>query len=162
VSIDPITRFGTRESLIAALVEAVEPESPPALLAVFDLEGLDEYQALFGSLAANALLSRLAGRLFEVIGPAGSCFRPRAYEFAVLVPSPISEVAAVLDAAASALRERAAPVSVAAAWGAAMVPEEATDAMDALILADERLASNAPRRRSRRRRATDTPPDPGA
>lgn len=59
----------------------------------------------------------------------------------------------MIDAAVAALRERAAPVAVTASWGAAMLPDEATDPVAALRLADERLASNAPRRRRRNRRA---------
>jgi len=60
----------------------------------------------------------------------------------------------VLDRAVTALRERDASVAVSAAWGAAMLPEEADDAMGALKLADTRLASNAPRRRRRNRRTS--------
>jgi GGDEF domain-containing protein len=150
--IDPLTGFGARLSLMAALAEAVEPGAPPALLVVFGLDGFDEYAALFGRLAGRRLLVRLAARLTEALAPAGRCYRPRYQEFSALVNTTIAEARPVLDAAVVALRERGKAVAVTAAWGAAMLPEEASDPVSALRLADERLSSNAPRRKRRNRR----------
>jgi GGDEF domain-containing protein len=150
--VDPLTGFGTRNALLADLEAAVEGQHGPSLLVVFGLEGFDEYVTLFGSLAGRALLVKLGARLADALGSGSSCYRPRQDEFAVLVPTPIEAVAGVLDRALAALRERAASVAVSAAWGAAMLPEEADDAVGALKLADTRLASNAPRRRRRNRR----------
>lgn len=150
--VDSLTGFGTRHALISALGEALAG-GETSLLVVFSLDGFDEYSSLFGQLASRTLLIKLASRLSEALGPRGRCFRPRRDEFAALVPTGIDGAAGVLDAAVAALRERAAPVAVAASWGAAMLPEEAGDAVTALTLADERLASNAPRRKRRNRRA---------
>jgi GGDEF domain-containing protein len=152
--VDPLTGFGTRNALLADLAAVVEGQHGPSLLVVFGLEGFDEYVTLFGSLAGRALLVKLGARLAEALGSESSCYRPREDEFAALVPTPIEAVAGVLDRALAALRERAAPVAVSAAWGAAMLPEEADDAIAALKLADTRLASNAPRRRRRNRRTS--------
>ena len=152
--VDPLTGLGTRNALLADLAAAVERQHGPSLLVVFGLEGLDEYVTLFGSLASRALLVKLGARLTDALGPESSCYRPRQDEFAALVPTPIEAVAEVLDRAVTALRERDASVAVSAAWGAAMLPEEADDAMGALKLADTRLASNAPRRRRRNRRTS--------
>jgi GGDEF domain-containing protein len=150
--IDPLTGFGARLSLLAALSEAVEPGAPPALFVVFGLDGFDEYAALFGRLAARTLLVRLAARLTEALAPAGRCYRPRYDEFSALINTTITEARSVLDAAAVALRERGKAVTITAAWGAAMLPDEASDPVSALRLADERLSSNAPRRKRRNRR----------
>jgi GGDEF domain-containing protein len=150
--VDSLTGFGTRHALITALDEAVTG-ADTTLLVIFSLDGFDEYSSLFGQLAARTLLVKLASRLSEALGPEGRCFRPRRDEFAALVPTRIDGAAGLLDAAVAALRERAAPVAVAASWGAAMLPGEATDPVAALALADERLSSNAPRRRRRNRRS---------
>jgi GGDEF domain-containing protein len=152
--IDPLTGFRTRSALLADLAVAVEGARGPTLLVVFGLDGFDEYVTLFGSLAGRALLVKLGARLAGALGAGATCYRPRQDEFAALVPTTIGAVAEVLDRAVAALRERAAPVAVTAAWGAAMLPEEAADPVDALRLADTRLASNAPRRRRRNRRSS--------
>jgi GGDEF domain-containing protein len=150
--VDSLTGFGTRHALIAALDEAVA-DTETCLLVIFSLDGFDDYSSLFGQLAGRTLVVKLASRLAEALGPTARCFRPRRDEFAALVPTRIDGAASLLDSAVAALRERAAPVAVAAAWGAAMLPDEAADAVGALTLADERLASNAPRRKRRNRRA---------
>ncbi len=152
--VDPLTGFGTRSSLMAALETALEPGSQPILLVVFGLEGFDEYVALFGSLAGRTLLVRLAARLSVALGTTASCYRPRRDELGALVPTSILEAMPILDAAVAALRERGTSVAVTASWGAAMLPEEASEPIDALRLADERLSSHAPRRRRRNRRAS--------
>jgi GGDEF domain-containing protein len=152
--VDPLTGLGTRNALLAQLGDAVRGEREPTLLVVFGLEGFDEYVTLFGSLAGRTLLVKLGARLADALGAGASCYRPRQDEFAALVPTPIGAVTEVLDRAVAALRERAASVAVTAAWGAAMLPDEADDAIGALKLADTRLASNAPRRRRRTRRTS--------
>jgi len=153
--VDSLTGFGTRHALTIALDDVVAG-GEAALLVIFSLDGFDEYTALFGQLAARTLLVKLAARLVEALGPGGRCFRPRRDEFAALVPTRIDGAASILDAAVAALRERAAPVAVAASWGAAMLPDEARDAVAALTLADGRLSSNAPRRRRRNRRSPNS------
>jgi GGDEF domain-containing protein len=155
VLVDSLTGFGTRHALIAALDDAVT-DGETSLLVIFSLDGFDDYSSLFGQLAGRTLLVKLAARLSQALGPDGRCFRPRRDEFAALVPTSIDGATGVLDAAVAALRERAAPVAVAASWGAAMLPDEATESVPALTLADERLASNAPRRRRRNRRAASS------
>lgn len=151
--VDPLTGLGTREALLRELEGAVQAGSTPTLLVIFCLDGYDEYNSLFGSVAGRTLVVKLAARLAGALGPGARCYRPRQDEFAVLVPTPIVGVTEILDSAVVALRERATPVTVSAAWGAAMLPDEASDPVDALRVADTRLASNAPRRRRRNRRA---------
>jgi GGDEF domain-containing protein len=151
--VDPLTGLGTRQALLGELEGAVHGGSVPALLVIFSLDGFEEYVTLYGSLAARTLVVKLAARLAEALGPEARCYRPRQDELAALVPTRIDGVREILDAAVLALRERAPSVTVSAAWGAAMLPEEASDPVEALRVADTRLASNAPRRRRRSRRS---------
>lgn len=150
---DPITGLGNRHKLILDLEQAVRPNSPPTLFAIFGLDGFAEHVELYGRLRSQALLLRLGRRLEGALQPAGTCYRPREGEFGVLVHAPISATKKLLDAAVDALRQREPHVSVRAVFGAAILPDEASDVVGALRLADERLASNAPRRKARNRRS---------
>jgi GGDEF domain-containing protein len=151
--VDPLTGFGTRHALLLALTDRFEADGPPTLLVVFGLDGFDEYTSLFGRLAGRTLLVKLAARLAEALAPAGVCFRPRHDEFSALIETTIDAARPVLDAAVIALRERASfGAAVTAAWGAVLLPDEAGAPGEAIRLADERLASNVPRRRRRNRR----------
>jgi GGDEF domain-containing protein len=152
---DSLTGFGTRTKLLRDLAVAVKPASPPTLLVVFALDGLDEYTELLGRLESQTLIVRLASRLAGALEPAGYCYRPRGPEFAALVHTPIATVKPYLDAAVLALRERSGRVPVMATFGAAMLPDEASDPLEALRIADERLSSNAPRRKPRNRRRSE-------
>jgi GGDEF domain-containing protein len=154
---DSLTGFGTRHKLLLDLERAVRPTSEPTLLVIFCLEGFDEYVDLLGRLESQTLLLRLAGRLAKTLEPAGTCYRPREDEFAVLVHTPIATVKPILDSAVLALRERGGHVAISASFGAAMLPDEASDPTGALQIADERLSSNAPRRKPRNRRRGERP-----
>ena len=152
---DPLTGFGTRSRLLADLAKAVRPTSEPTLLVIFALEGFHEYVELLGRLETQTLVLRLASRLAGALEPAATCYRPREDEFATLVHTPIATVKPILDAAVLSLRERGGIVAVSAAFGAAMLPDEASDPVGALQIADQRLSSNAPRRRPRNRRRSE-------
>jgi GGDEF domain-containing protein len=151
--IDPLTGFGTRHALMLALDRALEPSAAPSLLVVLGLDGYEEHISHFGRLAGRRLLVKLAARLAHVLEPSGICFRPRDDEFAAVVDTTIDAAKPLLDAAVVALRERATSGAVTAAWGAALLPDEARTPIGALAVADGRLASNAPRRRRRNRRS---------
>ena len=151
--VDPLTGLGTRRALLDELDGAVREGSASTLLVIFSLDGYDDYLTLFGSLAGQSLVAKLAARLAGALGPDAHCYRPRQDEFAALVQTPIDGVREILDAAVTALRERDTTVTVSAAWGAAMLPEEASNPVEALRVADTRLASNAPRRKRRNRRS---------
>jgi GGDEF domain-containing protein len=152
---DSLTGFGTRHKLLLDLERAVRPNCEPTLLVIFCLEGFDEYVELLGRLESQTLLLRLAGRLAKTLEPAGTCYRPREDEFAALVHTPIAAVKPILDSAVLALRERGGYVAISASFGAAMLPDEASDATGALEIADDRVSSNAPRRKPRNRRRVE-------
>ncbi len=151
VEVDPLTCLGTRAAALRAIEDVGSGEAPPALLAVFSLDGFDEYEALFGRLAGRTLIVKLAARLSEALSPHGACFRPRRDEFAAVIASSLEHAAPVLDAAVAGLKERATSVAVASAWGAVAVPGEAGDPRSAFRIADARLAES-PTRKPRERR----------
>ncbi|HEY4347845.1 MAG TPA: GGDEF domain-containing protein [Gaiellaceae bacterium] len=146
---DQVTGLNVRSKLLADLGEAVAPGSPPSLLALFALDGFKEYEELYGVLEARKLLRRLAGRLEGAVEGFGSCYRPRGDEFAVLVEQ-TPTVTEVLGASLAALSENHRYYHVVASGGHAALPAEATDPIDALMVADRRLSANAPRRGPRR------------
>jgi GGDEF domain-containing protein len=148
---DPLTGFGTRAALLEDLADVVCDGAPPSVVAIFALEGLGEYGAFHGELARERVVSNLARRLAAKLGPPGSCYRPRNDEFIALISAPLAEAIPLLDACAAALRERDRYVTITASFGAALLPDEADEPVEALRIADERLSSNSPRRRPRRR-----------
>lgn len=148
---DPLTGFGTRHALLEDLTELVRDDAPPSVVAIFALEGLGEYGAFHGELARERVVARLARRLAAKLGPPGSCYRPRNDEFIALIAAPLADVIPLLDASAATLRERDRYITITASFGAALLPDEASEPIEALRIADERLSSNSPRRRPRRR-----------
>ncbi len=136
---DPLSRFGDHERLIADLAAALEPARPQAVLAVFELVGADDYRQRFGEQAGEGLIRRGAERFARVIQPSGVCYRARQDEFCALVDGSIDETIPTLAAAEQALRDDEAAVLVSACFGAALLPDEAADPIELLILADQRL-----------------------
>ena len=149
---DPLTGLGTRAEMMIDLADAVKPTSPARTLALFDFAGLDEYADLYGRLEGQALLVRLAGRLSEALGQPAIYYRPRSDEFAALIEASIAAAEPLLVAAVLTLKNRFEQFSITPTFGAALVPDEASDPIEALILADQRLFLSTLARRSRERR----------
>jgi GGDEF domain-containing protein len=149
---DALTALGTRADLMADLAEAVERTGQPRTLALFDFGGLDDYVDLYGRLEGEALLVRLADRLSEALGEPARFYRPRSDEFAALIQAAIATAEPLLAAACSDLARRFEQFEITPTFGAALLPDEASDAVEALMLADQRLLLNALARTSRERR----------
>ncbi len=156
---DPLTGFGDHELLIADLTRALEPGSAAAVLAVFELVGWFDYRRAFGEPASDELIARRAARFAAVFGSSGACYRPRQGEFCALVGGQVDEVCAMLLVAEGVLAVEGGSDGVSSCFGAALLPDEADDPIDLLILADERLRLQLgnPRRRERRALAVDSP-----
>jgi GGDEF domain-containing protein len=154
---DPLTGFGDHEKLIADLTTALEPGTDAAVLAVFELVGWRDYRRVLGEHASDELLARCATRFGRVIEPAGACYRSRQDELCALLTGPIEDVSTALFAAEDELNAEASASLVTACFGAAVLPDEAADPIELLILADQRnrLRIGAPKPRERRQ---DTPP----
>jgi len=147
-----LTGFGDRHKLIADLTDALGPGSPPSVLAVFDLVGSSEYRRVFGEQASDELIARLAEQFARVVQPTGVCYRPRQDEFCALINRPIDDVRTMLFAAKDALKDEEESSLITAWFGAAFLPDEAADPIDALMLTDERLRFRMESRKPRERR----------
>ena len=67
---DPVTGFGSRAALLARLARAVDPGSGPSVLAVFGLDGLEEFEQAHGTARANEVIARLADDFARMVGRA--------------------------------------------------------------------------------------------
>jgi GGDEF domain-containing protein len=153
-SVDSLTRFGNRRKLVADVALALEPHSEPSVLAVFFLAGSRDYRRFLGQAAGDALIVRLAEQFARLVPEGAICYRSRDDEFGVLLSTPVDEVSAMLDATAGALRDEGHSFLITAAFGAALLPDEAEDPTEALMLADERLQARLWIREERDRRHT--------
>ncbi len=147
---DRLTGFGSRAALLARLAEAVERESQPSVLAVFGLDGLDEFEKAYGSFGADDVIARMAAEFARIVRPEGVCYAPRRREFCALFTLPFAAASPILAAAAIALRREGAITQITTAFGVAVLPEQAHDPTGALIVADRNL--NQARRAQRRNR----------
>lgn len=154
---DPLTGFAGRQQLIADLENALVADSSPSVLAVFDLSGLAEYERVLGERAANALVQHLSKHFIRFVQPTGKCYRARKDEFSALINLPIDAASLMFPALTDSLTEEVDSFPISASFGAVLLPDEAEKPIDALMLADERLAvSTVGRVRRDRRRVTRT------
>jgi two-component system cell cycle response regulator len=151
---DPPPRFGTRLMLMADLTVALQPGSPARMLVTFALGGFSEYADLYGRLEGQDLLARVGDRLAEAIDRPASFYRPRDTEFAAILDAPLASVDQFLAATASTLTELFAQYNLTLGFGAVMLPADASEPIEALRLADERLSLNTRARKRRERRTT--------
>ncbi|HKP89316.1 MAG TPA: diguanylate cyclase [Thermoleophilaceae bacterium] len=156
---DPLTGLANRRKLMRDLEEGaarLDPERP-LLLAMFDLNGFKAYNDTFGHPAGDTLLRRLAhGLEVAATEAAAVAYRIGGDEFCVLGPVPESESYALVERATCALSDSGEGFEISAAHGAVMLPRDATDATDALRLADQRMyAVKAKSRKSAGRQTTD-------
>jgi GGDEF domain-containing protein len=145
---DELVRIGSREQLLADIARAVQPGVSPQALVLLALDGFREFHDRVGPLESRTLLAELAERLEEAVASAGSCYRARDDEFAVLCDAECAALEPLVDQAAATLREPGLRVSVGVVWGSVVLPDEASDPVGALRLADQRLAANRPMRRA--------------
>jgi diguanylate cyclase (GGDEF)-like protein len=153
---DSLTGLGNHRRLLEDLdrVLADGAEFPPSLLISYDLDGFKLYNDTFGHPAGDALLTRLASALSEVVAPYGSCYRLGGDEFCALVELPLFESEDdFLEETAAALSESGRGFSVTSSLGAVRLPEEASTATEAFRLADQRLYVQKRSRSGRRERS---------
>jgi two-component system cell cycle response regulator len=139
---DALTGLPNRRSLLADLDEAVQASQTPAVLALFDLNGFKQYNDLFGHLAGDALLRRLAHSLADAVAHCGRAYRMGGDEFCVLATPGAGAASELLEAAVRSLSEEGGGFTVSAAHGHVALPREAHDVVDALQLADQRMYAN--------------------
>ena len=124
------------------------------MLAIFDLGGFREYAALYGRLEGRDLLARVGDRLVEAIEQPATFYQPRVADFAAILEVPLETSGQILADAVSAVTQRFAQFGLRLAFGAVMLPIEAAEPIDVLMLADERLYLGAQARAARERRTS--------
>jgi diguanylate cyclase (GGDEF)-like protein len=138
---DALTGLGNRRALTRELDEALAeavPESP-LVLALFDLDGFKHYNDTFGHPAGDVLLTRLGSNLKNYLGNRGKVFRMGGDEFCALFAPRLEDRVELLDGAALALSEQGEGFWIGCSYGAISLPLEATDAAEALRIADQRM-----------------------
>ncbi len=137
---DALTGLGNRRQLLTDLERLFRSEAVrPTLLMLFDLDGFKSYNDTFGHPAGDALLARLGSKLATAPGTDGAAYRLGGDEFCIIATVGEGEAEPLIDRACAALSERGEGFEIETSFGAIMLPDEATDASNALQAADERL-----------------------
>lgn len=136
---DLLTGLPNRRQLLRDLEDVLDAQRPAAL-ALIDLDGFKIYNDTFGHVQGDLLFERFGEKL------AAAADRSRAYrlggdEFCVLLPDD-DQLSASLNAVRHALEERGDSFVVTASHGVVYLPTEASDATDALRIADTRMYQN--------------------
>ena len=138
---DALTGLGNRRALTLALDEvfATAREDSPLVLALFDLDGFKHYNDTFGHPAGDVLLTRLGANLRKYLGTRGTVFRMGGDEFCALFTLHGQDRVELLDGGALALSEHGEGFWIGCSYGSITLPTEATDAAEALRIADQRM-----------------------
>jgi two-component system, cell cycle response regulator len=134
---DALTGLPNRRKLLLDLQDELDRvrTGERRMLALFDLNGFKAYNDTFGHPAGDALLSRLAAKLAAAAAPVGVAYRMGGDEFCVLLAASEPELRRIADA----LSEGGEGFMVKSAYGAAVIPDDASTVSAALSVADERL-----------------------
>ena len=154
---DALTDLPNRRALIEdtdAAVAAATVERPMMLM-LFDLDGFKQYNDSFGHAAGDGLLTRLSKALAAACGEDATAYRMGGDEFCVLSRDFEDDGHAVLQAATVALSATGEGWSIGCSGGAVYLPREATDAAEALKLADARMYAEKASRASSGRQTAD-------
>ena len=112
----------------------------PHVLVLYDLNGFKRFNDLFGHPAGDALLARLAAKLADVVGAAGTCYRLGGDEFCVLARRAGRRAARrSLDATAVALSESGRASRSTTALGCVFLPRRRPNRIARCSIADQRL-----------------------
>jgi diguanylate cyclase (GGDEF)-like protein len=136
---DGLTGLPNRRSLVADLERLAgrATDDTPLALLLFDLDGFKGYNDTFGHLAGDALLARLGGRLAEAVAPFGQAYRLGGDEFCVVGDG--KRLSRIEAAASAALSESGEGFAVTSSYGAVAMPDETSDPVEALRIADQRM-----------------------
>jgi two-component system cell cycle response regulator len=140
---DALTGLGNRRQLAADLTAHLDDLDParPLMLTLFDLDGFKQYNDTFGHPAGDQLLVRLGARLRELLAEHGTAYRMGGDEFCALwnLSEDDSTWDTTVEAVASALSEHGEAFSIGCSHGSVLLPNETTNPIDALRIADRRM-----------------------
>ena len=149
---DALAVLGDRASLVRALERALEADQPVSVLAVLDLAGAEEHRRRAGEDASERAIDGLAATLVASLPPGTRCYRSRRDEFCVMLDEALGPAEATLATALAALEAAGAAAAIVPAYGVAVLPDEAEEPLEALMVADRQL--DLARRARERRHAT--------
>jgi diguanylate cyclase (GGDEF)-like protein len=151
---DPLTGVRNRRSLMSDLDEALA-RGDDVVLAIFDLDGFKEYNDRFGHPAGDSLLVRLTSLLDATIEGYARAYRLGGDEFCVLSnPLDGDDPDTLVERWRACFSERGEGFSISASSGAAHIPQETSDASEALRLCDRRMYATKHSRRATAARQT--------
>jgi two-component system cell cycle response regulator len=139
---DSLTGLGNRRQLSADLASSLDDLDParPLMLTLFDLDGFKHYNDTFGHVAGDQLLSRLGARLSAVVNGRGVAYRTGGDEFCALWNrSGPGQASIITMEAVAALSERGQAFTIGCSYGSVLLPNEATDPIEAERIADARM-----------------------
>jgi len=141
---DALTGLGNRRALARTLDELLPDATPenPVVLALFDLDGFKQYNDTFGHPAGDTLLVRLGANLAAFLHGRGRAFRMGGDEFCALFPTSGEPLGPMVLGAAAALSEHGDGFSITCSHGAITLPLEASEPVEALRIADQRMYAN--------------------
>jgi two-component system cell cycle response regulator len=149
---DSLTGLDNRRKLLRDLEQALGPQAQAErsfLFALFDLDGFKSYNDNFGHPAGDDLLERLGAKLRSAVGDAGAAYRLGGDEFCVLVAADPGATIDAVERARAALSEKGEGFSIGASGGWLVLPGDATDASEALRIADQRMYEEKSRQSTR-------------
>ena len=154
---DPLTGLANRRKLLGDLERRLAAaRREQLLLLLFDLDGFKAYNDSFGHPAGDSLLTRLGHNLVAAVEGRGVAYRMGGDEFCVLGELEADGSESLAAAAGAALRERGEGFTITASYGSVVLPLEASDAAEALRIADQRMYARKGRgRTSAAKQATD-------
>jgi PAS domain S-box-containing protein/diguanylate cyclase (GGDEF)-like protein len=137
---DSLTGLPNRRKLLGDLGDRLPgpDDSHELLLLLFDLDGFKAYNDAFGHPAGDALLERFGGRLSDALGEDACAYRMGGDEFCVLAPHDEDDDE-LIAGTLSALTEQGDSFSITASHGSVVLPTDASDAAEALRVADRRM-----------------------
>jgi diguanylate cyclase (GGDEF)-like protein len=149
VQTDPLTGLANRGRMQVDLEHLCTHATgkQPASLLFLDLNGFKRFNDTLGHPAGDELLIVLGRALGEAIGDDGVAYRVGGDEFCVLLTCAEDRFDDVTRDAARALTASGKGFAISAAWGAAVIPREATTSSEALQLADVRMYAQKESRR---------------
>jgi diguanylate cyclase (GGDEF)-like protein/putative nucleotidyltransferase with HDIG domain len=154
-STDELTGLANRRELLDDLESYLGGEAlTPRVFALFDLDGFKTYNDSFGHPAGDALLRRLATSLGDSVTGHGRAYRLGGDEFCILARPGERGPGGIVAAASAALTIAGDGFSISASGGAVLLPDESTDASDALRTADNRMYAEKAERPGRVERHT--------